>query len=225
MKFKRDQPAIWAALISAIGIIIAAFIGIVPLITFSKSELPLNEESIVLTANSSRHIASPFDVPTYYYPGGWMGDGELGKKYIELDTAYRGKTRNNDEDGLCIKVSYIPGIMGWAGIFWQYPDHNWGESPGRFIDGATKVTFWAAGEKGGEIVEFKAGGIFNSKKKYQDSFEVSLGRVKLSESWQYYEINLEGKELSNVIGAFSWVATRNANPKGLTFYIDEIRYE
>ena len=75
------------------------------------------------------------------------------------------------------------------------------------------------------MVEFKAGGIHDRTKRYKDSFEVSLGRIPLTREWQQHRINLEGKDLSSVIGGFCWVASQPANPDGLTFYLDDIRFE
>lgn len=171
-------------------------------------------------------IHAPFDMTLYYFPSGWMGDGEKGTKHIQLNTGFRECSRSGDTDGICIQIRYRPDPKGkgWAGIYWQYPDSNWGDMTGRKIVNATKITFWAKGEAGDEIVEFKAGGINATNKPYRDSFEVAT-RIKLNKDWTKYEIPLTGQDLSHVIGAFAWVASRNANPDGLTLYIDDIRYE
>ncbi len=170
-------------------------------------------------------LRAPFDMTLYFYPSGWMGDGELGTRHVQLNTGFCECQRTGDTDGICIKISYQPGPRGWAAIYWQYPDSNWGGQPGRRIVGATRIAFWAKGEIGGEIVEFKAGGISAHNKPYRDSFEVSRGRINLTTYWTRYEITLSGEDLSHVIGAFAWVASRDANPDGLMFYIDDIRYE
>lgn len=171
-------------------------------------------------------LSAPFDMTLYFYPSGWMGDGEKGTKHIQLKTGFHECNRSGDTDGICIQIRYQPDPngKGWAGIYWQYPDSNWGDNRGRKIVKATKVTFWAKGESGSEIVEFKAGGINNPEKKHRDSFEVAR-RIRLNREWSKYEIPLTGQDLSHVIGAFAWVASRDANPDGLTFYIDDIRYE
>lgn len=173
-------------------------------------------------------LRAPFDMTLYYFPSGWMGDGEKGTKHIQLNTGFRECNRFDDTDGICIQIRYRPVPKGegegWAGIYWQYPDSNWGDKPGRKIVKATKITFWAKGEAGDEIVEFKAGGINATDKTYQDGFEVAT-RIRLNRDWTKYEISLIGQDLSHVIGAFAWVASRNANPDGLTLYIDDIRYE
>jgi hypothetical protein len=171
-------------------------------------------------------LRTPFDVTLYFRPSGWMGDGEKGTRYVQLNTGFTNCNRSDDTDGICIQINYQPDPhgKGWAGIYWQYPDGNWGDQPGRRIAGAQRIVFWAKGERGGEIVEFKAGGINDPNKPYQDSFEVAR-RIRLNREWSRYEIPLSGQDLSHVIGAFAWVASRDANPGGVTFYLDDIRYE
>jgi len=85
------------------------------------------------------------------------------------------------------------------------------------------VTFWARGEKGGELVTFKVGGI--NKKKNQDTLEKAIGPIELQTEWKSYEIDLSDTNTSSVIGAFAWVASANGNPQGLTFYIDDICFQ
>ena len=165
-----------------------------------------------------------FDIANKFIASGWMGDGEMGKKYIKL---FEGWTSNPHSPPHCIKIVYTPGLKGWAGIYWQNKANNWGDSAGADFSkkGFKKLTFWARGEKGGEIVEFKAGGIVTAGKPYRDSFEVSLGKVTLTKNWQLYDLDLKGQNLSNVIGGFCWVASESANPNGLTFYLDDIFYK
>lgn len=156
-------------------------------------------------------VPRPVDIDVYFYPSGWMGDGEYGRRYITF-------TRTAEH----IKITYTPGPKGWAGIYWQYPDKNWGAQPGRNLRGVQRLTFWAKGERGTEIVEFKTGGIRGQT--YKDSFEKSLGRIKLSQEWKQYEIDLTDQDLSSVIGAFAWIASKDANPDGLTFYLKGIYF-
>ncbi|MGD2087151.1 MAG: hypothetical protein PVH61_13290 [Candidatus Aminicenantes bacterium] len=166
----------------------------------------------------------PFDIWAKFIAAGWLGDGEYGEKYVQLFEAWK---QNPHSPPICIKIVYHPGPKGWAGIYWQNKPDNWGDQPGENFQkmGYKKLTFWAKGEKGGEVVEFKAGGINAPVKKYRDSFEVSLGKVVLKKTWKQYIINLENEDLSSVIGGFCWVTSKTANPEGLTFYLDDIYYE
>jgi hypothetical protein len=150
-----------------------------------------------------------------------MGDGEgenrKGTEPIDLNDQW---TQNCHSDPTCIRVVYHPPANKWAGVYWQYPDGNWGDEPGRTITGAKKLVFWARGERGDEVVSFKVGGI--NKKKYKDSLEKSLGPVKLTTEWKPYEIDLDDAKASSVIGAFAWVASAKGNPNGVTFYLEGI---
>jgi hypothetical protein len=166
--------------------------------------------------------SAPFDVNGLYVPSGYMGDGAQGGN-VQVRPVTGEKPRPGAKDSLSYKVTYQPGNQGWAGVYWLSPADNWGDKPGRSIRGATWITFYAAGALGGEVVEFKAGGV--SGKKYQDSFELGLGSQALTKEWKQYSIPLRGANLSNVIGGFAWVATAASNPKGLTSYLSDIRYE
>jgi hypothetical protein len=147
---------------------------------------------------------------------------------ISLDPAYTSTVHPPAPTSL--RISYQPGSLGWAGIYFlrtdaQHPQGDWGDGPGYNLSGATMLTFWARGEQGGERVEFKAGGVDSPGKPYRDTFEKSLGVVTLSQEWQQFSIDLSGLNLSDAIGPFAWVATKANNPGGLTFYLSEITYE
>ena len=156
----------------------------------------------------------------HYIPSGWMGDtGD-----ISMDDKYMGEPHAGST---CIKFVYTArrsGGQGWAGVYWQNPANNWGSKKGGFdLTGLNKLTFWARGEKGGEIIDkFCVGGI---KGTYPDSTEVSIGPLELTSTWQQYTINLAGKDLSYVVGGFCWVANADSNPDGLTFYLDDVRFD
>jgi hypothetical protein len=123
----------------------------------------------------------PFDVIAKFCPSGWMGDLEKEPKYVEF---FDGWKKEPHSTPVCVKITYTFGPTGWAGIYWHNKPNNWGEKPGNNFQKKRykKITFWAKGEKGGEMVEFKAGGIDNTSKKpkgkykYKDSFEVTGGK-------------------------------------------------
>jgi hypothetical protein len=175
-------------------------------------------------ANQSQGQRQGFDVAAQFTAAGFMGDGEQGRKYIQVLEAW---TTDPHSPPNCIKVIYSPGPNGWGGVYWQNKPDNWGDQPGEDFShaGYKKLTFWARGDTGGEVVEFKAGGINAPGKPYKDSFEAATGKVQLEKGWKQYTLDLTGKDLSSVIGGFSWVAAASANPKGATFYLDDIFYE
>ena len=155
-----------------------------------------------------------------FYPSGWMGDyGDIKLDVACNEKPYYGTT--------CIKISYSAEQKqgaGWAGMYWQNPPNNWGTEPGGFdLTGATKLVFWARGEKGGEkIAEFKIGGITGE---FADSDTASIENITLTREWRKYEIDLKGRNLSHISGGFCWAANSQDNPEGFMMYLDDIYYE
>ncbi len=157
----------------------------------------------------------------FFIPSGWMGDS----KDVTLNTGW---TENPESGTTCIKVVYNAKASGgnrWAGVYWQNPANNWGDKPNAGMDltGITKLTFWARGEKGGEVIqEVKVGGINGT---YPDSDEVKAGPITLTSDWKQYTIDLTGKNLTHIIGGFAWATNLDVNPEGCTFYLDDIQFE
>ena len=93
----------------------------------------------------------------HFAPSGWMGDyGD-----IKLDEQY---AVNPHSGPTCLQFTYSAKKeqgAGWSGVFWQNPPNNWGTKKCGFnLSGMTKLTFWARGEKGGEVIQkFMVGGI------------------------------------------------------------------
>jgi hypothetical protein len=146
----------------------------------------------------------PLPVDSVYFATGWMGDGERGEEFMTVKRLVA-----DDDDGAAWEISAKRGPKGWHGVYWQYPENNWGKLPGRDLKGARGLQFECKGSKGGEIVQFKSGGIRDLENK--DTFEVSLGYKKLSQDWKKYTIDLSESDLSNVIGAFAWSASSADN--------------
>lgn len=136
----------------------------------------------------------------HYIPSGWMGD---------MDIDFNGNhTADVYSDVSSIEIDYRAvegGENGWAGIYWQYPENNWGDrGAGYDLTGATTLRFAARGKLGGEKVEFKMGGInrnpfHNPSFPHQDSCDLlSTGLVTLTDTWREYTIDLAGREYFSV---------------------------
>lgn len=169
-----------------------------------KAELPL-----------SIYIDGGQDVDMPYVPSGWMGNTDG----LEYDDACQ-----DDPHGgtACIRVTYNDPAK-WAGIVWQSPADDWGDEPGGFnLTGAKKLTFWARGDKGGEVVEFKMG-IIAKNRTFHDSGTATSGKVKLTKDWKQYEVDLAGKDLKCIKTGFVFSVTGKKEP--IRFYLDDIRYE
>lgn len=187
--------------------------------TKSKNDtIKENETTTKEVIEKSEIQIQPLNIENSFIPCGWMGDGELGKKYIGFEPKC---TENPHSGKTCIKISYTTGTKGWAGIYWLNSDCNWGDELGYDLStkGFSKITFWGKGEDGGESAQFKAGGV--KDKKYKDSFnfEPKLD-IEFTSEWTEYTIDLRGKDLSNVIGGFCWVSNMSG-----TIYLDDLKYQ
>ena len=146
---------------------------------------------------------------------GWMGDNAS----VALDLHC---TDSPHSGAACMKLQF-KSPSGFGGIAAQNPPNDWGGQPGGLnLSGAAKLTFWARGEDGGEVVSFKLG-ILGSDKKYADSDHAELPDVSLTKEWKQYVIDLSGKNLACIKTGFVWVLAANGKP--VTFYLDDIQYE
>ncbi|AKL97998.1 hypothetical protein [Endomicrobium proavitum] len=190
----------------------AAFVATGAAAAFGQAKAPAFKPFAVYVENASK--------ANHFAPSGWMGDyGDLKISQASTDKPRSGNT--------AFKITYTAKMAqgaGWSGIYWQQPANNWGEKKGGYnLTGATKLTFWARGEQGGEkIAEFKVGGITGE---FPDSDSQSIGPVVLTKEWQKFTIDLKGKDLTHIIGGFCFAASKDDNPNGFVIYIDDIIYE
>lgn len=153
--------------------------------------------------------------PMPYVPSGWMGNqGAMKLDMASTDHPHSGTT--------CIRWDYTASD-GWAGIAWQSPEGDWGDKPGGLdLTGAKKLTLWARGMNGGETVTFSVG-IIKSDKKYCDTAIVDGGKRTLSDSWQKYEVPLDGRDLTRIKTGLVMIVGGQGHP--VTIFIDDIRIE
>jgi hypothetical protein len=156
-----------------------------------------------------------------YYPGGRIGDVD------DINVAPLDE-RGDRAGRMSVQIDYRPrhaGGLGWAGIYFLYPDGNWGRMPGRNLNGATRLTFWACADHVTRA-EFAVGGIRDPRLPYVDSLQsVSTGIVAVTPTWQRYEIDLKGKDLSSVIGGFGLVTSRDQDRDARSLFLDEITFD
>lgn len=183
----------------------------------------LKEKEVVQTSFPFYIYEDASSLNNNFIPSGWMPASAARDLKINVD--WKNMPFSGDS---CMRVEYRNNSgTRWAGVYWQEPANNWGTvaDAGYNLQGATKLTFWARGDKGGEIVnEFKVGGI--SSGEFIDSDSASVGPIELTTEWKKYEIDLRGRDLSYIIGGFCWATNIDVNdPEGIVFYLDEIQYE
>ncbi len=157
----------------------------------------------------------------HYDASGYMGDHrDISVDLNSINFPYRGNS--------ALKFSMVASDAtgeGWAGLYFQDPPNNWGTMHGGYnLQNAKKLTFFARGKTGKELIyQFKVGGIKGDLQ--ADTAVAFIQNIRLTKDWKQYTINLEGYNLSNIVGGFCWIAIKKDNPDGLTFYIDDIRFE
>ncbi len=150
-----------------------------------------------------------------FIPSGYMGN----VKAIKADERCTVKPHSGKT---CMQWDYTAST-DWGGVVWQSPANDWGDlAGGKNLTGATKLTFWARGEKGGEVVTFLCG-VISRDKPFFDTVQTKLDKAALTPEWKQYTIDLKGKDLSRVKTGFGWTLAANGQP--VTFYLDDIKYE
>lgn len=155
------------------------------------------------TDTTGRKRAS-FDVYTekdapgnHFASTGAMGDWED----LILDPLSTNRPFSGNE---CLRITYTARSTrgnGWSAMYWQYPATNWGNLLGAYdLRGARELRGRIRGDRGGETVEVKVGGInrrpfYNPNLPYQDSCDLlTTGPLLLSSNWQEFKIDLATAE-------------------------------
>ena len=153
--------------------------------------------------------------PQPWSPSGWMGNYEA----LSLDTESNILPHSGSTS---IEVNY-KAYEGWVGVAWQHPINDWGDKPGGYdLTGAKKLTFWARGKEGDEIIDFGVG-ILTKDRKYFDTAKAELTGVELDKEWERFSIDLEDLDLSRIKTPFYWILGSKGFP--ITFYLDDIQFE
>ncbi len=186
----------------------------VPAITWAEERAANPKEFVVYLDKNAKD--------NHYIPSGWIGDyGDIKMIDQSAENPHSGTTSIQ----FVYSAKKTQG-QGWAGVYWQNPASNWGGKKGGFdLTGMTKLTFWARGAKGGEVLQKVIVGMSNKDKTYPDTASVEMGPIELTGTWRQYTVNLVGKDISYINGGFGWTTTADLNPEGATFYIDDIKFE
>lgn len=168
-------------------------------------------------------IPIPFVVSDYYSPDGFFGDGEVeGHLALSRDCPSRPAGARGD----CVTITYRPGPKGFAGIFWQHPHNNWGDFRGHEIAaGATRITFFARGNRGGKVINVGAG---QAGMPLSDSFKLEEVQVAMKNEWTRHEVPFRGANYrgeNGVLGAFVFSLPGAENDETTVFHLDDIRWD
>jgi hypothetical protein len=179
-----------------------------PIVTQTKSEKPA-------------HPAAPvpvLDVGIAYPATEAIG----GIKKIHLEHASAMEAHSPPE---AWKIAFDKGA-GFGGICWKNRPGNDGDAPGDDLSkaGYRRISFWAKGASGGEIAEFRAGGLGHVKTRYMDSFNVTAGKLKLAPEWKEYTIYVSDADLASVMTPFCVLFYEEDDPNGASILLDDVQY-
>ena len=187
-----------------------AAVGNIPL--FVKGDQSARADAGATKANLPLDL-TPESGTAPYAPAGYMGNTGAIAVAPSTDDPHSGKT--------CLKVDYKAGD-NWGGVVWQNPANDWGDKAGGYdLSGATKLTFWARGAQGGEVVTFGAG-LIGKDKPFPDTAQAKT-EVTLTPAWKEYEIDLKGQDLARIKSGFYWTLAAKGTP--VTFYLDDVKYQ
>ncbi len=176
----------------------------------------------------------------HFTPSGWMTERRTRVYDPAKQLTYRGDWQQNPRSGkTCIRITttFATGGAPWAGIYWLYPDTNWGKIPnvGYNLTNADSLVLFARGENGGERVDFFTLGAgldaeFGGRiEPYPDSSPrvppLFTRHQTLNKAWTRYAISVRGLNLTYVIGGFAFAVDRALNRgQDITFYLDDIYF-
>ncbi|MBU4589581.1 MAG: hypothetical protein KKG01_01500 [Candidatus Omnitrophica bacterium] len=183
-----------------------------------------NDIMVIMTVAMSRPDldGNGFDVylrylgpSNHYIPSGWMGDGD--------DLQFNDQaSKDASSQETCIRIHYTAEESlgnGWAGIYWQSTEHNWGQDDGYNLSRFNRLVFKARGDNGGEKIDkVKVGGITG------DTADVEYGPITLTADWEEYFIDLRGEDLSDIRGGFCITFNAEAAGGAQTIFLDDIYY-
>ncbi|MEM1414445.1 MAG: hypothetical protein AAGH15_06075 [Myxococcota bacterium] len=185
--------------------------------------IPIPEGEEIPTFSFGACGSLPFFVDGVYSASGFIGDGETpGGIEVEVDdgTGNVCSTRVDGADGACRRWTYTPGGRGFGGVFWQFPENNFGAMPGFPIPrGTRRITFAAWGAEGGETVEFGSG----VEGDVGDGFQVR-DTIELTTTPTLYSVAIPGSaEFDEIVTGFLWVIGGAEAP--VSFFTDNVVFE
>jgi len=174
-----------------------------------------NEPSPADDSAVGEDLKVPTEITENFVPTRW---GETDRIDVNLD--FKAEHRPADDDGVCIRITYRPHEQHWGAVYWQTKKELGVRKPVRF-PAHSRIAFWARGETGEEVVEFRMPADPSSEL-------LTHGELAhLGTQWKHYELEIgerAGKPVTGVFGV-RWKCVTDQNKRGLTFYLDALRIE
>lgn len=167
-------------------------------------------------------LSGPLEIDHLYSFDERAGDALLPFSFLSVHDSFIDTERDCE---FCIRVEYFPGPEGVAGIAFR-------SDKGLDLGTATKVTFYAMGLDGGEVVKFKAAGKKVDKKGVPDAeifnnvnFDKTTEDVTLTKNWKKLEIDVSKEDLSGITHPFGLEISKEKNKPGSVVFLKGVKYE
>ena len=154
---------------------------------------------LVGTTDTNAAPSPPIEIQDHFHASGWMADWDVGSMQGQRCDTQKAPCFEN-----CSRFIYTPENerpRGWAGMYWQYPNNNWGAETGKPLGaGATRVRFigWSAIE--GQTVHIVVGLVDH------DPVHTETTLVFTTEPTEYI-IDMPPQAYDEIITPFGWTAS------------------
>src|SRR5512135_1341765 len=145
VKVTRSKGILIAVIIVCLLVAGCANTGTPPVTTTPPTPTPSTVPPSTTIPPTTPPTTTPQTSPSYYavsgnfYPSGWMGD-------ISDITLIPNSNQPGHSGDTSIQITYSPkstSAQKWAGVYWQYPENNFGgNAGGRDLTGRKILTFW-----------------------------------------------------------------------------------
>ena len=205
--------------IAAVGTISIIGILLISLTTQGTDYTKFGDHLIVHEGDAS---LGPVEIDSLYSFDERAGDAQLPFGYLKVYDGFIDTERNCE---FCIRAEYVPGPQGVAGMSFK-------NDRGFDLSTVKKVTFYAMGQEGGEVIKFKAAGKTVDKKEISDTeifknvkFDKTTKEVTLTKDWKKMEIDLSKSDLKGITHPFGFEISKDKNNAGSVIYIKGVKYD
>ena len=167
----------------------------------------------------SEAVHFPLEITQFYKEFESEGDSDSGSEHLKI---YENVIDTERHCEFCIAFVYTPGSVGEEEVAFS------STVKGFDLSGAKKVSFYVMGDKGDEVVTLKAAGkktLPNVIEKKSKDFAVKTKPIKLEKQWQKLEIDLQNKDLKDVIYPFGIEFKDVKKGEQVVMFVKWIMYE
>jgi hypothetical protein len=172
------------------------------------------QPSVVASAQASQ---LPVDVKESFKKIEKTGDAKKTPSRLQIDSDF---VDPDEHCEFCYRIQYTPGAQGQAGVLFE-------TDKALNLKDAKRMIFWARGDLGGEKIQVSAAGIKSSSAGASNGvkFGVTTTDFALPKTWEKYEIDLSGVDLTSVTHGFELKINKGNDGSDKVMYMKYITYD